>query len=153
MQVLVWWNIMEPFPSPRFNPSELTVTETLRFPSLLTFLPPVTSRFINSFFGSLIWNMNNPRFELWSNDSGMRRMNNDSVLGQGSSGQGMLYLLIMTIMFSGANAERVIESNKSVGMKATAWILALISTLVSIFAMVFVIVHRQNKIVRVGQPL
>lgn len=97
--------------------------------------------------------MNNPRFELWSNDSGMRRMNNDSVLGQGSSGQGMLYLLIMTIMFSGANAERVIESNKSVGMKATAWILALISTLVSIFAMVFVIVHRQNKIVRVGQPL
>lgn len=79
-------------------------------------------------------------------------MNNDSVLGQGSSGQGMLYLLIMTIMFSGANAERVIESNKSVGMKATAWILALISTLVSIFAMVFVIVHRQNKIVRVGQP-
>mmetsp|Transcript_4415 Transcript_4415/g.10604 ORF Transcript_4415/g.10604 Transcript_4415/m.10604 type:complete len:408 (-) Transcript_4415:4344-5567(-) len=90
----------------------------------------------------------------------MRRMTNDSVPGQGWSGQRgsttraspWFSLLLAKIMFSRASAERVIESNKSVAMEATAWILALVSTLVSLFAMVFVIVCRENKIVTVGQP-
>lgn len=91
----------------------------------------------------------------------MRRMTNDSVPGQGWSGQRAsmtraspwFSLFLATLMFSGANANRVIESNKSVAMKATAWILALVSTLVSLLAMVFVLVYRRNKIVTVGQPL
>lgn len=61
-------------------------------------------------------------------------------------------LLLAATLLPQTNAERVIESSKSVGMTTTAWILALVSTLVSVLAMVFVLVYRENKIVTVGQP-
>ena len=102
------------------------------------------------------------RHDLSREDSGMRRFNNYSVSPPGRSNQRAginttgapwFFLLLAAIMMSGANAERVIESSKSVGMTTTAWVLALVSTLVSFFAMCFVIVYRKNKIVTVGQPL
>ena len=101
------------------------------------------------------------RHILSSEDSGMGRIKNHSVLPQGRSNQRAgattgapwFFLLLTAILMPGANAERVIESSKSVGITTMAWVLALVSTLVSFFAMCFVIVYRKNKIVTVGQPL
>jgi hypothetical protein len=63
------------------------------------------------------------------------------------------FLLLTATLVSSANAQRTIKSSKSVGFTTTAWVLASVSTLVSVLAMVFVIVYRSDKIVTVGQPV
>lgn len=68
-----------------------------------------------------------------------------------------LFLLLATAMAilsrADAQAERVIESAKAPELTTLVWVLASVSTLVSILAFIFVIAYRGNKIVTVGQPL
>lgn len=69
-----------------------------------------------------------------------------------TSYRNFLLLAMAFLSRADAEAERVIESAKAPELTTLVWVLAAVSTLVSILAFIFVIVYRGNKIVTVGQP-
>lgn len=55
-------------------------------------------------------------------------------------------------LVSDVSAKREILTDKPTGFTTLAWVLALVSTIVSISGMVFVIAYRSKRIMAVGQP-